>query len=270
MPKFEIVKTEYTDGSFKGVDYGAKIRIVMRSASMVVISSGGLRLIPRKEHSSYVSPFSKDSRRASLELPKTRQAFVDAFGEGADEAVIESLNTRGMGTVLVDGGGDPFSLPRVEARAINHARFEAITPSFDTVSPNQKLCIQCEKPLPRSITRHWLSRGVPKPDQAKTIEECQRLSNEPVVKVQGYPINSPEEWWPLIEYFETWDGESHDRIHFCGTPCAAAYGMRAAAELPLLPPNGEIPKHQYKAPETVYHYEVKEEYIDTPMGRIRI
>ncbi len=255
MANYEVIKTEYSDGSFKGVNYGSKIRVVMRSPIAILFVGYGLRMIKRDYFGAHNTVIlSSESKRVHLERPDIRAKIVEMFGEGADEAALAAYKTRGMGTVLFDGGGDPLSLVPSVARKQTQALYEDISPTRDQ-DIEMKRCVQCGEKLTPKTVHHHMSNQPSGDDHPRTVEDCQRLSNQPVTSVHGYPINRPEEWWPYISWFETWDGESYRDDTFCSDRCAAIYGRRAAAELPALEVGGEAPEKKPMPYERVSHYE---------------
>lgn len=255
MSDYEVIKTEYTDGSFKGVYYGSKVRIMMRSPVAILFVGYGLNMIKRDGMGahSHIS-LSQDSKRVVVEHPEIRAKIVEMFGEGSDEAALAAFKTRGMGTVLFDGGGDPLPLVRAVAAKQIHAEYADITATRH-VDIETKCCIQCGDKLPLKTVHHHMGSSPSGDNHPKTVEDCQRLSNQPVVAVHGYEINSPDEWWTYISWFETWDGESYRDDTFCSDRCAAVYGRRAVAELPSLEVGGEAPVKKATPYERVSHYE---------------
>lgn len=254
-PRFRQVKTEYASGNLNGADYGSQVRILMRSETMLVYVASGVHISPRGERVGFhhVKPVASAAKAEMLSKPQARETLVKAFGEGADEQALIALKTRGKGTILVDGGGPAMPLPHAIQAKISSARYTTVSPTTTVVTPD-KLCLQCEAPLQPHTVRHHLAT-VPTADHPRTVEDCQRLTNMPVYSVLGYGSNSPEEWWPIISSFTTWDGESYVDIDFCSDRCAAVYGRRAAAELPHLPPGRPTtirPRHSF---ESVKHYE---------------
>lgn len=266
-PTFEQVATEYAYGSLNGVDYGSRVRVLMRSPTTIMYVAYGVHISRRGSHEYHSQiTIAESTKRADLSLPKARDLIVKHFGEGADEAAIMAATTRGKGTILVNGGGEQLPLPRAEQVKLYRARYDAVTPTRTLIVP-QKRCIQCEQPLrPRTITHHF-GPSPEKENHPRTAEDCQRLTNHAVFSVSGYDSNKPEEWWPFISWFRTWDGETYDQIDFCSDRCAAIYGRRAAAELTRLPPGGRPPERERLPHESVQHYEEKP--IEWPTGPIK-
>lgn len=253
MAQFEQVKTEYAHGALNGVDYGSKIRVVMRSPTAIVFVGYGLKLITRKDTYRTVTVAS-DSKRDTVALPDVRALIVKYFGDGADEWLIRAITTRGMGTILVDDGGEALRLPRAEASRLNEAEYESKTPTRDIPVANVKTCVQCGSDLPFAVSTHNLGYS-PRDNHPETLEDCQKLTNNQIVSIHGFGREKPKDWWKFISFFHTWDGESYERETFCGDKCAAVYGRRAAAELPLLPTGGEPPKRERPQREYIDHFE---------------
>lgn len=255
-PTFEQVETEYASGHLNGADYGSRVRVLMRSPDAICYVSLGVHISKRGNHSYHgVRTVAEAAKRDLLSDPKTREKFILHFGEGADEAAIRAATTRGKGTMLVNGGGDPLPLPAHVARQVRSERYEGVTATrTDLIIPQQR-CIQCEKPLRPHLTTHHLAKIPKDADHPRTVEDCQRLSNFPVYEVHGFDSGKPEAWWPYVSWFYTWDGESYIDRDFCSDRCAATYGRRAAAELPHLAPGGEAPARPRHQHESVQHYE---------------
>ena len=255
MPEFTQVPTEYAYGVYAGADYGSKIRILMRSETMVMFVGYGLNLSPRNERNHHNgTKIANSSKASNLTTPSVRQKIIAAFGEGADEAAICAIKTRGRGTILVDGGGEKLPLPRVEASKLHYERYAAATPTTTGLIPVERKCRQCGKDLVPSTDHHRFS-NVPTDGQPKTVEECARYTNVPIFSVTGYSANSPEEWWPFVDWFATWDGESYLDPDFCNDRCASIYGRRAARDLPPLETGVPAIPHPYRMREDVDHYE---------------
>lgn len=265
MAQFEQVKTEYAYGALNGVDYGSKIRVVMRSPTAIAFVGYGLRIVTRNDNHRTITA-ARDSKRDTVSQPEVRAMIVQYFGADADEWLVRAISTRGMGTILVDGGGDALMLPRAEASRLHEAEYLSRTPTRDIPVENVKACIQCGSNLPFAVTSHHMGNS-PRDNHPQTVEDCQKLTNHQVVSIHGYGREKPEEWWKFISYFYTWDGESYERDTFCGDKCAAVYGRRAAAEYPILPVGGEPPI--WKRPKSGYVDHSEREVIITEDG-IRI
>lgn len=229
---FEQISTEYADGIQNGVDYGSKIRVIMRSPERVAFVGYGIQLISRSDRYR-ATLVARDSKKDTVQSDSVRQSFIAAFGDGADEWAIKAITTRGKGTILVNGGGEPLPLPRAVRAKAHQESYEAVTPTATLEVSGQRTCVQCGEKLPLDTQNHSLGTS-PSEGHPKTIEDCQRLTNEQVVGVLGYGSNYPKEWWPYVSYYFTWDGVSHTREYFCNDRCGALYGKRAVEELPLL------------------------------------
>jgi hypothetical protein len=252
----EVVPTEYTRGSIGGVDYGSKARVVLRSPNGFIFVALGVHYIPRNSHSYHdIKTVCEKANADNFSDPKVRARIVEWFGEGADEAVLKTTEKRGHATVLWQGGGKKLPLPHHEANKLHSAAYAEASPTRDILPENVECCLQCGKPLALKTIKHslgWDSR-------ATTVEELQRLTNLPIVRVRGFESNRPD-LWQYIESFETWDGESYSQETFCSDRCAAIYGRRAAAELAKLPTGGEPPAPKPWVPdERIAHYDVKAE-----------
>jgi hypothetical protein len=258
MPTFEQIPTEYASTGFTGADYGSRVRILMRSESHVVFVALGVRIIPRGKRPGYHDTIEvcRVAKRGQLSEARSRERIVKYFGEGADEAAILAATTRGQGTILVDGGGPALPLPHAIARALSAADYESLTPYRDNLIPVDRHCLQCEKPLRPALDQHNFS-SMPVEGQPRTLEEVQRLSNYPVMGLRGYASNHSREWWPIIQSFTTWDGESYEQDTFCSDSCAATYGRRAAQSLPHLPANGEPTRMARHKTNWTSHYDVE-------------
>lgn len=250
MPDFEQISTEYINGSVGYADYGSRVRVLMRSETHIMFVGYGLNIYQRGGRSSHsTQKIAPDSKKDSISLPAVREKIISVFGEGADEMAIKAISTRGKGTILVGGGGETPLPPA-------HIHRQQVTAVYETISPTtgytveRRGCLQCGNPLKPHTTHHHLD--FPKEGSPKTVEDCQKLSNLPVIAVRGFEMGKPKEWWPYISWFETWDGESYENDPFCSNSCAAEYGFRAAAELAHLPTGGKAVriKHSY---ETVNH-----------------
>lgn len=265
--RFEQVPTEYASTDFTGADYGSRVRILMRSPEFVIFVALGVHLIPRgKIHYQSGRQLCPAAKRVQLSEPRVRELIIGRFGEGADDAAILAATTRGRGTMLVDGGGDKLPLPHGEQARLHSEAFEALTVSSDNLIPVSKLCLQCEKPLRPALDEHNFP-SMPKEGQPKTVEDCQRLSNYPVFSVRSYGSNCPKEWWDIVSWFTTWDGESYEQDIFCSDSCAATYGRRAAQKLDHLPAGGVPDKPERHQTERTAHYDVE---VDEKERRERI
>lgn len=183
------------------------------------------------------------------------------FGEGSGNVAWSAIRRKGFGTVLVDGGGQVVALPHAEQVKIARGRFEDAT-CTTRVPVLVKKCKQCGSDLKPHTTKHHMSDRPAAENHPKTVDDCQRLSNEPVIAIHGYASNSRSDWWPFVSWFETWDGESYDDPDFCRDYCAAEYGRRAVQQLPLLDADGSKAIRYRKSHESVDHYEREVRYIN--------
>lgn len=252
MPTFETVPTERTHRVIGGCDHGRDVRVLMRSKDRVAFVSRGVNVAVRGSQAR-ADCLARQATRAALSTPEARQAAVRFFGEGADEAMIAALTGATRGTVLVDGGGDPAPLPHGVLNAMSRERYEAVSPTARNLLAVDAACRQCGAPLKPATRHHSLAR-IPSDGHPRSLEDCQRLTNEPVYGVIGYDRSASESWWPYVAWFETWDGESLIDPLFCGDSCAARYGRRAAEDLPPLEPGGS-PRRRDGRPDGVKHYD---------------
>jgi hypothetical protein len=173
---------------------------------------------------------------------------------------MKTLDRKGFGTVLLEGGGAKLRLPAAEASKLHYEAYAAVTPTTELHSEGQKTCMQCGKHLRPSYSSHRMaSDPTLDPNHPRTIEDCQRLTNHPVMGLYGYGSNQPREWWPFVSSFYTWDGESYEQDHFCSDRCAAVYGRRAAQQLAALEVGGVPEKKEWVRQESVNHYDVEEQ-----------
>ena len=252
---YEIVAAERASGHLCGVDYGSSIRVLLRSPDKVLFSGcGGLHAYTQRNsghdhYNQHRRVFSADGARVSNELiDKASKRIDEIFGEGATAVVKAAWKAKG--TALVDGGGEKLAIPRAEAAADYERRRQAATCSWSKdLSGRIPTCKQCGKELRPHGDHHRMGHIIGD-DHPKTAEDCQRLTNQEVVTVVGY---HDEERWGYVEWFTTWDGQSTEQTDFCSDKCAAIYGRRAAAELPLLTPGGEPPKREHQTREYLRH-----------------
>lgn len=264
MPEFEQIKTEYTDGRICGVDFGSKVRVLLRSPTKVMFTGYGLNLYERGARTMRDHHVAPDARRGTLEQQKYREMIVRHFGEGADQWALNAVIKRGLGTILVDGGGEAMPLPRVERAKAIAASYEEATAHLHIDPPAiTQNCFQCGKGLRPNTTIHHLARNPSSGDHPKTVEECQRLTNHPVIAAHPFGSEKPREWWPYVSWFETWDVEDgYMENNFCSNSCAAEYGRRAAVEYAPLPVGGKVPPTKNKSPRPRMHYEEEVRYTE--------
>lgn len=254
--KYEQVKTEYTHGKIGHADYGSKVRVLMRSKDYVMFVGYGVHIWKRGTHNSTnTMRVAAHASKDGLSGAYARETIERVFGTGSYEKALCALVTRNKGTILVDGGGEPLLPPSHIHRKMVEEEYAAISPTVRQTI-NGKTCLQCGNSLkPHTVTHHLhdkLDKNSP-----KTLEDCQKFSNQPVIAVHGFGINKSREYWSYISWFETWDGESYVKEPFCSDRCAMTYGLRAAAELPHLPVGGEA-KINTNEHESVRHYQPSE------------
>jgi hypothetical protein len=196
----------------------------------------------------------------TLSTEKARQTIVAAFGEGSDEQAILAWRTRGKGTVLVNGGGDALPLPHAVRVRSHQAAYEKESISAEVdLTGLIATCKQCGANLVPHVTQHRLG-GTIKENHPRSIEDCQKLTNQRVVRVSSFDSRYPSKWG-FVERFATWDGEAlHDPL-FCNTRCAVNYGRRAAIELSPLPADGSIVPIKRPVHESVDHYDYEDKTI---------
>jgi len=234
MTTFEQINTEYADAHQGGVDYGSKVRVLMRSPDKIMFVGYGIN-IKKRGKSGWPTKICDDSKKDTVAQEKVRNLVIEHFGENADEWLIKAVTTRGRGTILVDSGGDKLSLPQAERAKIFRQEYAKISPTHETYPKELKTCMQCGDNLQIKTEYVYIGHDAPHENHPKTIEDCQRRSNTQVVKINGFASNTPREWWPYIAFYYTWDGESYKDDHFCSDECAGKYGRRAAIELDKLP-----------------------------------
>lgn len=256
-PNMKQVTTELTSDGMAGGDRTPK-RIVLRSPKAVAYVCYGLQLwLPRGSSAMSHTRTVIGGRVTldSLSRSDVRNTLIDAFGPGADEAAILAQRSKGRGTILVDGGGDPFG--PTDAQVKEYLRVHKLLHSADRsvdLTGMVKTCCQCGGNLIPHTASHQMGAEI-KSDHPRSLEDCQRLTNQMVISVHGYRDHKREEY---VERFQTWDGESYQDNLFCSDGCATKYGRRAAIELPPLPAdNSEIaePRHSF---ESTDHYEKKD------------
>lgn len=256
--RFQIIPRENAYGVIAGVDHGSKVRVMVRSPSHVLFNGFGGHIWTRgSEHHQSLKTLFRD-RPTAARYDAAREKIDAAFGEGATDYVMRAW--RDHQTILVDGGGEPLKLPNLERSAQMHAAYDAVKPDWEAdLTGRQKTCLQCGGPLRPDTDHHRMGHAI-LPEHPRTVEDCQRLTNHPVIAVHGYGVNQHARYG-LIAWFETWDGESYLDLDFCGDKCAATYGRRAAQELPLLEVGGQPVRRQHRIRDDVQHHEVEERTI---------
>jgi len=254
MPTFQTIKTEYANGHQGGADYGSRVRILMRSPTHFMFVARGIRIYKRATRMSYTDHIYVSHDTRPSELPAEGRKNIDkAFGVGAADIAWTALTQKGKGTVLVDGGGVALPLPHAVQVANNEAAYDAVSPTMRISLEGIDCCKQCGTPLRPKTVIHHLGNKL-KDDHPKTIEECQRLTNNRVIAITGYSRNYTEKWG-YVDWFETWDGDGYVDPDFCDEKCAAHYGRRAARGLDLLPADGTVIHRDLRGHSNVNHYE---------------
>ena len=277
--RFEQVATEFGHGSINGSIYGAQVRVLLRAPDAVLFVALGLQLwSPRIERGwPSMSTLVRTVNIANLSNEKVQARIEEKFGEGSAAWALKAWRTRGMGTVLVDGGGDPLPLPAAQQRARAEKRHAEVSPDWQADLTGQiKTCLHCGANLTPVVSWHRFGFDANE-RRPKTRDDCQRMTNQQVVSVRGYDMRYPDREHE-IESFTTWDGETVEDPYFChGGRCAAAYGRRFAAlvtagTVPALPADGsEPPKHDISGVrEDKDHYEKVPRYIEHNGKSIRI
>jgi len=236
--RFRRVATERIDDGIAGMRYGTSPRVLMRSPTHLMYVALGVHVVPRGARSmQHVTRVAGKATREAMREPGARVAVIRAFGVGADDAAIGALGSRGDGTVLVDGGGSVIARA-ADMAAVVRAAYQAVSPDAKDLMTISAQCRQCGAPLTPMLDHHHFDTP-PEAGQARTVDDCRRLSNMSVMSVKGYGAGSPEEWWPYVSGFTTWDGSTYRDAAFCSDACAARYGRRAASELPALSVGGQ-------------------------------
>jgi hypothetical protein len=223
--KTEAVKTEYTYGGIIGTTT-PKVRILMRSEKSVIYVSYGVYIAFRSNLNYSTAKFLvRDLNASAFSDPKINSIVEAYFGPGSTSAVIKAFEKRGCGTVLFEGGGKPFPLPRKELRDNTQAEWDAVTPTAD-IPCNLDKCVECGEDLIPVLEYHYLPEGA----RAKTAEDCARYTNHKIACIKGHDTRSNRELWPYIYSYQTWDEVSYKDEFFCSVKCAASYGRKAARE----------------------------------------
>ncbi|UTC29748.1 hypothetical protein BAJUN_01180 [Bajunvirus bajun] len=269
--RFEQVATEFAHGQVVNADYGSQVRVLLRSPDAVLFTGVGLNLwSPRKDYSGALKSLTfARVTKAVLANEKIVAAIDAAFGDGAAAWAMKAWTSKGVGTILIDGGGAALPLPRPVQSKLIQARHAAVTPDWRADLTGQiKTCLQCGENLSPVVSWHRFGYDE-NPIRPKTLADCQRLTNHQVVSIHGYDTRYPDREHE-IEAFTTWDGETLHDPYFChGGRCAAAYGRRfaqavVAGAVPALPADGSaVPEHDIAGVRSdVDHYEKKPRFID--------
>jgi hypothetical protein len=262
----ELVDKEDAYGTIDGSHYGRSVRVVARSPLYVLFTGVGAQIWNRKDRGSF-----QDKVKICWERP-TKDKFIaakdeieKAFGEGALEHVLTAWSKHK--TALFEGGGEALALPNHIVGARHMARYaaESVSTRVD-LTGRIACCKQCGAQLTPHTNHHRMGFDI-KPDHPRSLEDCQRITNHPVIAVHSYDSRHPEKWG-YVEWFETWDGETLQDPDFCDNKCAAKYGRRAASELPLLEPGIEPAARVHVIREDVRHHEEKDpEFVKMADGR---
>lgn len=269
MPTFELVAKEDAHGVIAGSNYGSQVRIMARSPTHVIFNGLGSNFWNRDENASWHGLKHLFSGRPTIaQFEAVADKLNEILGEGAAPWVVRAW--REKKTLWVDGGGAALPLPNIVRARRTYARYVDATADFRVdLTGRVPTCLQCGENLQPRTNHHRLGYDL-KPDHPRSIEDCQRLTNQAVIAIHSYGINR-EERWGFVEWFETWDGESLHDPYFChGSNCAAKYGRRAAEAAVKLEPGVEPTPIPHVIREDVQHYELPERYLEGPHGKIRI
>lgn len=259
-----FIKTEFTHGHIANYDYGSQVRVLLRAPTAILFTGVGLSIWSPRGSSSSPSIRTLTSERvtkAVLSHPKAVAEIERVFGPGSAALALRAWTSKGSGTCLIDGGGEPMPPTRKVFRERLYADYEAATCDWKAdLTGEVKTCKQCGAPLTPDTDHHRFGYDL-MPNHPRTVEECQRRTNHRVIAVHGY---GPErrDRWGYVSWFEVWDGESYHDENFChGDKCAAEYGRRAALEREALEPGIAAPKPRYRIREDVNHAPEKEVMI---------
>lgn len=253
MPTIQFVAKEDASGLIGGGDFGSRVRVLARSPTHVVFNALGGRLWTRpsngaSHHTDERTLFSARPTIAQWEAVKDK---VDAvLGDGVGAAVVQAWRTHK--TVLVNGGGRRMPLPHIQAVAIRRAAYDLIKPDREIdLTAELKRCKQCGAPLKPSTDHHRFGYGIA-PNHPRSLEDCQQLTNQRVIACHGYGMGR-DKWAGLVEWFESWDGESYQDPDFCNDACASKYGRRAVVELPPLESGTEPVRQAFRRRDDYKH-----------------
>lgn len=258
----DLVDKEIVSASQEGSIYSGEGTVVARSEThWLVWFKGGTVYLNRMSGSAYSAGQLvlrgrdrgwHDNKKlvdgGSLKKVKwdTIREDIDAkFGEGATTKIAEAA-AAGK-SVLFGGGGKPLPLSHARVLANRSQRYEEHKPDqVVDLGPSECRCRQCGAEIARKFESHYLGYGTPEPGHPRTLEDCQRLTNYPVVRVRGYGENYTDRDG-YIQSYDTWDGESYMDPDFCNNTCAGRYARRAVAvlprdALPVIPPEPEEPR----------------------------
>lgn len=265
---FEIVEKEMSSGSVAGSDYGAAVRVIMRSPTHVMFSALGIQLWDRNIHGGWHHLKTLIRKRPSRAVyAEIAEKIDEVFGAGAAKMLIEG--SRKSQTVLVDGGGAAMPLPRVQFIAKLDAAHRTVSPDWRAdLTGRIKTCKQCGKNLQPCTDHHRLGFQI-KDGHPKSTADCQLLTNQEVIAVHGFDTRFPDKW-EYVEWFETWNGENYLDEDFCNNTCAAEYGRRAARALDPLPIGGEVPRTPHRIRDNTDHFEKVTQEVEFQGRKIKI
>lgn len=196
---YEQVKTEYCPASSVGIA-GGDVRIIARSPKHILVYSYGETIATRE------TPI----RRYSVYGDSIERAFGENFRD-----FVTANSRRGMGTTLVNGGGDPAPMARKDAistlRDNNKSIEDALCP------PQYRGCHICKSPLVPMRTIHKLA-------QPATLSDLIKMTNRKIVEADATMDGRVSTYW-------TWEPSDgyHDNA-FCGRDCKIVYADRKAKE----------------------------------------
>lgn len=272
MTEPTFIETEFSHGKIANCDYGSRVRVLLRSPTAVLFTGVGLNIwSPRGSHHSG-SLFGLGFDRVTKEvLGRERNiAAIDKhFGEGAHKIALEAWTKRGLGTALIDGGGEPMPLPFYKQKEVAQSYYDEHGVDWKADLTGQiKTCRQCGKPLTPDTDHHRFGPLL-LPEHPKSLEECQRLTNRQIIALHGYGPHHKKKIG-YVAWFEVWDGETYHDEFFChGKTCAAEYGRRAVRELAALEVGVPAPKDPYRIREDTDHAPEREEkFMTGPDGKM--
>lgn len=252
----ELVDKELANGSFNGIALAYSARILIRAPRKVLVSASGLTLVKDRFSHHWKDVVELAAQRCTKAvLAEQRDVIAAEFGAEAADALQEAW--RESKTILVDGGGKPCLKPGHQLRDERNARYAISSCDWRADLTGQvKTCRQCGANLKPRTDHHRLDSEV-RADHPRTLEDCQRLTNLPVIAIHGF--DQPEEKWGYVKWFETWDGESLQDPFFCDNACAAKFGRRAAEAALQLPVGVEPTEQPYEPRQDVHHYDQEAE-----------
>ena len=264
----EFVEKEDAFGTIGGAYYGAKVRVMARTPTLVFFNGLGFNYWTRSARYSGNDIARLFSGRPTIAQYEAVADKIDKLlGEGAGAAIVKAW--RQHKTVLVDGGGEKLSLPNaiVRKHALAHYAVHGVDCRAD-LTGRVKTCLQCGAHLKPSTNHHRLGTKI-QPDHPRTIEDCQRLTNQSVIAIHGFGAGDRARIG-YVRWFETWDGETLQDPHFCNNACAAKYGRRAAEAQINLGAGVEPTEHPWEPREDVDHYAPEERLLEFQGKRFKV